>query len=104
MVLSAASYKQRMRGLVEKKVISTAKKHIIYRYESGMAADRKLAKGYSFIRVLRMFAHAGSKSLTSLYTLNDDVLAYQTEKANVERARALWSYDINGMRRHDSCR
>jgi hypothetical protein len=88
-----------MRGLVEKKVISMAKKQV-YRYESGMATDRKVAKGYSFIRVLRMFAHAGSKSPASLYTLNDDVLAYQNEKANVER----WSYSIDGMRRHDSCR
>jgi hypothetical protein len=99
MVLSAASYKQRMRGLVEKKVISTAKKQV-YRYESGMAADRNVAKGYSFIRVLRMFAQTGSKSPTSLHTLNDDVLAHQNEKANVER----WSYSIDGMRRHDSCR
>ena len=99
MVLSVASYKQRIRGLVEKKVISMAKKQV-YRYESGMAADRKLTKGYSFIRVLRMFAQAGSKSPTSLYTLNDDVLAYQNEKANVER----WSYSIDGMRRHDSYR
>ena len=85
-----------MRGLVEKKVISMAKKQV-YRYESGMAADRKLAKGYSFIRVLRMFAHAGSKSPTSLYTLNDNVLAYQNAKANVEQ----WIFT---MRRYDSCR
>jgi hypothetical protein len=98
MVLSAASYKQRLRGLVEKKVISMAKKQV-YRYESGMAADRKVAKGYSFIRVLSMFAHAGSKSPTSLYVLNNDVLAYQNEKANVERS----SCSIDGMRRHDSC-
>jgi hypothetical protein len=96
MVLSVASYKQRMRDLVEKNVISMAKKQV-YRYESGMAADRKSAKGYSFIRVLSMLAQAGSKSPTSLYTLNDDVLAYQNEKANVER----WSFS---MRRHDSCR
>src|SRR4030042_4289199 len=95
MVLSVASYKQRMRGLVEKKVISMAKKQV-YGNESGMAADRKLAKGYSFIRVLRMFAQGGSKSPASLYTLNDDVLAYQNEKANVER----WSSSIAGMRRH----
>jgi hypothetical protein len=88
-----------MRGLVEKKVISMAKKQV-YRYERRMAADRKVAKGYSFIRVLRMFAHAGSKPPTSLYTLNDDVLAHQNEKANVER----WSYSIDDMRRHDSCR
>jgi len=87
-----------MRGLVEK-VINMAKKQV-YRYESGMAADRKVAKGYSFIRVLRMFAHAGSKSPTSLHTLKDDVLAYQNEKANVER----WSYSIDGMQRHDRCR
>jgi hypothetical protein len=73
-----------MRGLVEKKVISMAKKQV-YRYESGLAADRKLAKGYSFIHVLRMFAQEGSKSPTSLYTLNDNVLAYQNEKANIEQ-------------------
>jgi hypothetical protein len=85
-----------MRGLVEKNVISMTKKQV-YRYESGMAADRKFVKGYGFIRVLSMFAQAGSKSPTSLYTLNDDVLAYQNEKANVER----WSFS---MRRHDSCR
>ena len=65
-----------------------------------MAADRKVAKGYSFIRVLRMFAYAGSKSPTSLYTLNNDMLAYQNEKANIEP----WPYSIDGMRRHDSCR
>ena len=99
MVLSVASYKQRMRGLVEKKVISMAKKQV-YRYESGMAADGKLAKSLSFIRVLRMFAQAESKPSTSQYILNGDVLAYQNEKANVER----WSYSIDGMRRHDSYR
>jgi hypothetical protein len=85
-----------MRGLVEKKAISMANKQVC-RYERGMAAARKLAKVDSFIRALRMFAQAGSKSPTSLYTFNDDVFAYQNEKANVE----LWLYS---MRRNNSCR
>lgn len=75
-----------------------AKKHV-YTYESGMAADGEAAKGYNFIRALRMFAHAGGKSPTSLHTSNDDVHASRNERGNVERL----SYSLVDMRRHNSC-